>query len=325
MVALDPSVFERFDENGYVVVRGLLDVANDLQPVITEYEALLDRLVAKWRSEGRLSSSHEGLPFTERLSRVVVDGAVPYDLPFDISLPQADITEETPMHHGPAVFDLLRSPRLLDAVEQFVGPEIYSNPVQHTRIKLPEKLLPEASWTGLTARIAWHQDLGVITEESDDTEILTVWFPLTRATEENGCLAVAPGSHREALTRHCRSGDPLTLNQVSIPDRWITEECVPVPMEPGDVLFMHRLTKHCGLPNRGNEVRWSFDLRYQPIGQPTGRPWFPGFVARSHAHPETELTDPEAWADAWRQVRSRLANQGDVAFNRWKQGDPHCA
>ena len=34
-----------------------------------------------------------------------------YDLDFDISLPQADISDATPMHHGPALFDLLRSPR----------------------------------------------------------------------------------------------------------------------------------------------------------------------------------------------------------------------
>tara|TARA_B100000809_G_scaffold230610_1_gene245174 strand:+ start:453 stop:767 length:315 start_codon:yes stop_codon:yes gene_type:complete len=56
------------------------------------------------------------------------------------------------MHHGPALFDLLRSPRLLDFVEQFIGPEIYCNPVQHTRIKLPEAELPKEARTGLSGK-----------------------------------------------------------------------------------------------------------------------------------------------------------------------------
>jgi len=322
---LDSSVFEKFDQDGYVVVRGLLDVERDIRPVIAEYERLLDRLADGWMAAGRLASTKAELPFCDRLLDIVQEAAPAYDLHFDISLPQADITDETPMHHGPAVFDLLRSPRLLDAVEQFVGPEIYSNPVQHARIKLPEHLLPEPSRTGLTAQIALHQDLGVITDDADEIEMLTVWFPITSATIENGCLAVVPGSHHGELSLHCRSRNPLTLHQVSIPENLITDEQVALPMEPGDVLFMHRRTRHCGLTNRSNEVRWSFDLRYHPIGQPTGRRWFPGFVARSRSHPDTELTSADAWAESWRQARHTLARSGDIEFNRWKQGDPRCA
>jgi hypothetical protein len=115
------------------------------------------------------------------------------------------------------------------------------------------------------------------------------------------------------------------MNQVCIPEKLMTEEFVALPMQPGDVLFMHRKTKHRGLPNLSREVRWSFDLRYQPIGQPTGRRWFPGFVARSRLHPETELTSASAWAESWREARRRLAHSGDVEFNRWIQGDPRCA
>ena len=157
-----------YEERGYVVIRGLLDPELDLAPVIAEYDALLDSLVQQWVEEGRMIDTYAGLPFTERILKVVMDAAPAYDLHFDISLPQAAVTEETPMHHGPAVFDLLSSPRLLDAVERFIGPEIFSNPVQHTRIKLPEHRLPEPSRTGLTAEIAWHQDLGVVTTEADD-------------------------------------------------------------------------------------------------------------------------------------------------------------
>jgi len=40
------------------------------------------------------------------------------------------VGEDTPIHLSEAVFNFLRNPRLLDAVETLIGPEIYSNPIQ---------------------------------------------------------------------------------------------------------------------------------------------------------------------------------------------------
>ena len=74
-----------------------------------------------------------------------------------------------------------------------------------------------------------------------------------------------------------------------------------------------------------DQVRLSFDLRYQPIGQPTGRPAFPGFIARSAAHPERVLRDPAAWARSWYEARERLAEQEDPTYNRWRADAPVCA
>ena len=102
-------------------------------------------------------------------------------------------------------------------------------------------------------------------------------------------------------------------------------DAIPVPLKPGDVLFMHKLTMHCSLPNRSNDIRWSFDLRYNPTGQATGRPWFPGFVARSKADPESVLSDPDEWATLWERAGEVLAKSPTPAYNRWRAGDPLCA
>ena len=69
------------------------------------------------------------------------------------------------------------------------------------------------------------------------------------------------------------------------------------------------------------------DLRYNPTGQPTGRPEFPGFVARSRANPETELTDPVEWERSWLETRARMSSHPELvgAFYRWKEGGPGCA
>jgi len=78
-------------------------------------------------------------------------------------------------------------------------------------------------------------------------------------------------------------------------------------MKRGTALFMHRLTMHSSLRNLSNAVRWSFDLRYQPVGQPTGRAWPPAFVARRRADPSQEIRDWRRWADLWWQPRAYVA------------------
>jgi ectoine hydroxylase-related dioxygenase (phytanoyl-CoA dioxygenase family) len=140
---------------------------------------------------------------------------------------------------------------------------------------------------------------------------------------ENGCLIVEPGSHKGGLAAHCRLEDYKGL--YGIPDRFVGENRISVPMVPGDAMFFFSKLKHASLPNISDEIRWSFDLRYNPIGEPTGRPWFPGFVARSQANPASELMDPEIWAGLWREARATLAKGEIPSFNRWSRGDPRCA
>jgi len=100
---------------------------------------------------------------------------------------------------------------------------------------------------------------------------------------------------------------------------------VPVPLKPGAALFMHRRTLHSSLPNESDHVRWSFDLRYNPIGQPTGRALMPGFIARSRSAPETELHDADVWTDLWREARRAMAEGDTPRFNRWDANALVCA
>ena len=269
------------------------------------------------------------MEFGERLTRIYQDSGEVHSQYFDFTLPQKNITYDTPMWHGPAVFDVLTSSPLLDAVESIIGPEIYSNPTQHVRLKPPEALTPVNHETGgiQLGATPWHQDSGTVTEEADDTEILTVWFPIWDADEEAGCLHLVPRSHSEGLLQHCPGGTATSPpGLLHIPgELFRIGHALPMPMRRGSVLFMHRLTCHGSLPNRGNRIRWSMDLRYNPIGQHTGRAAFPGFVARSREHPEMELRDAEVWAQEWRDTRERLARENDPAYNRWPSDDPACA
>ena len=229
---------------------------------------------------------------------------------------------DTPIHLGPAVFDLLRSPRMLAAVESLIGSEIYSNPIQHVRIKPPESIIAkEDENRARVGRTHWHQDSGVGLPEADETQMVTCWVAITEATPENGCLQVLPMSHREGVALHC-----TTTDQVGIPEKLIEQQkAVPIPLQPGGVLFFHPMCKHASLDNRSDAFRWSFDLRYNPIGQPTGRPHFPGFIAQSRANPVSVLNDAEEWAQLWYAARKRLAQVNGIKVHRWDSLDPLCA
>ena len=213
------------------------------------------------------------MPFGQRFERVASEagaagvGWIQY---FDFSLPLGNVRADSPIHLSEAVFNLLSTPKLLDVVEAIVGAEILLNPIHHVRLKPREALVPENLRGGLTSRTAWHQDQGVTLPEADATNLLTVWLPVTEATIENGCLCVIPGSHRTGLATHCPGG-----GQLRIPEPLLAGTPLPLPMRPGSVLLLHRLTEHSSLSNLSDGIRWSFDLRYQPVGQPTGRPVFP--------------------------------------------------
>ena len=323
MRVLTPAQRDQFETEGYVVVDGVLDPVADLAPVMADCEQVLDGLAEVLFREARIQSTYRDLDFADRLIRVCLESGQNFAQDFDISLPQAGVRLDTPMNVSPAAFRLLTTPRLLDLVEDLIGPEIYSNPVQHIRLKLPQRAVAEnGPYSALVSQTPWHQDNGVILPDADESKILTVWVPLNRCTVENGCLQVFPGSHRSGLIAHCPVAKGLTISESLLP----ANTPLPLPMHAGSVLLMTSRTVHSSLDNRTeNEVRISFDLRYQPVGQPTGRPAFPGFVARSTACPESVMRDPAAWASLWLAARACLAGESDPTFNRWKAGVGVCA
>lgn len=313
---------EQFDSLGYVVVDEIFEPERDLDPAIAEYDHVLDRLATELYASGEISSTFPDLEFSARLARIYAETGKVYAKYFDLSLPQRGVRHDTPFWTGPAVFALLRHEGVLDRLESLIGPEIYANPVQHIRLVPPVDKVPNDPKTGepLLITTPWHQDNGVVTEDADDTALITVWFPLLDVAEEDGCLMVVPGSHRNGLLTHCGSG------RLRVPDQLVDAQLArPLPMRRGSVLFMHRRTLHSALPNRSGQVRRSFDLRYQPVGQPTGRDAFPGFVARSRRDPESELRDANAWTALWLEARRALADSDQPRFNRWDPNAAVCA
>ena len=321
MPGLSEGQIAQFTDEGYLVIEDVLDPQGDLEPVVKEYTVILDQLATNLFEAGQISATYSDVPFAKRLTQIQVESGDSYFQHFDIALPKRGVKERTPISVGPAVFNLLRNETLLDIVESLIGPEILANPIQHVRLSPPVEIAPgnPANENTEVTPVWFHQDNAFMMPDADSTEVVTVWFPLSDVDVENGCLAVVPFSHCDGLKLHCNPG-------VSIPAQLTrVEEAVPVPMSKGGVLLMHRLMHHGPLPNQSDTVRWSFDLRYNPAGQPSGREVQPGFIARSRSRPETEIRDPEEWAALWHQTRASLAGQSDPVYERWSSDEPGCA
>src|SRR5438094_13760 len=100
---------DRFEAQGYLIVEDVLDPAEDLDPVVREYESVLDDLCDRWVADGTIKSAHRDLPFAKRFAAVLNEAGADARMMsyFDIALPFSGVTEQTPIHLGPAVFGLL--------------------------------------------------------------------------------------------------------------------------------------------------------------------------------------------------------------------------
>ena len=315
---LSTAQIEFYRANGYLVVEDVLDQTNILDPVRREYSDLMDRLYAEWFAEGRVTQSPDGMDFVQKLTQSYA-AKCDWFQPMDISLPADRITETTPMHFGKAVFDMLTAPRLLDLVQDLIGAEITSTPIQHVRIKPPSTMLFSDENRPHLDQTAWHQDRAVAHAEADQTDMVTIWIAVTDATVENGCLQVVSTVH-DTMLPHC------PMKQTAIAEGYLDmDRAIPLPVKSGGIVVLDPMLPHSSLANVTDGIRWSFDVRYNQTGQPTGRAHFPEFVARSGANPERELQDWKVWKTMWETARSRISEQPHIELHRWDSSAPACA
>lgn len=304
----------RFEADGYLVVPDVLS-ADLLTRLRAEYATLLDQLYAGWQEQGLVPPCNGD--FFDKLLTCYRAGCDWFQ-PMDISLPGDAIAADCPFHFGPAVFDMMTCPGLLDVVQDLIGPEITSNPIQHVRLKPPAVDLSDTETRAHITATDWHQDRAVALADADSTQMVTVWLAITDATLDNGCLQVIPG--RPQMYPHCPK------RQTAIADGCLDlTQATPLPVSAGGAVIFHPLTPHASLVNMSDRFRWSFDIRYNVTGQPTGRAHFPEFVARSLRAPDNVLSDWQALQALWDRARADLAARPHIPIHRWSADAPACA
>ena len=104
----------------------------------------------------------------------------------------------------------------------------------------------------------WHQDCAYFNYPVGTT-VVGVWIAIDAATEENGCLHIIPGSHREGPIPHFRRRDwQICDTDVAVPRN------VTVPLNPGGCLFWHGMTHHGSPTNQSAHRRRALQYHYRP-------------------------------------------------------------
>jgi phytanoyl-CoA hydroxylase len=291
-----PEQARDYRERGVVVVPDLFDAA-DLSPLQAEIESWIDERARSLQRQGHLDELCEDEPFERRYAAL-----------FERS-PWIGAGLDVHLMRGPELFAFLRNDRLLDAMECLIGPEITLSPVHHLRAKLPQPLVPEPIETYLN--VPWHQDSGVLWEEADPVPIVSVWIPLVDANAANGCMQAMPGVFRTGHLPHQAEGGTMIV-PTALPE--VAAETLSCPR--GGAVFQDKFTPHRSTPNRTALVRWSLDARYQPTGEPTGRPFHPAVVLRSRKNPSTEVRDWAVWDRAWGDALAALADRPPPVAHR---------
>jgi hypothetical protein len=149
--------------------------------------------------------------------------------------------------------DLVRHPRILDAVADLYGPDLLC---WTTNFFIKEKESP--------AFVSWHQDSTYWGLSRPD--VVTAWVAFTAAHEANGAMQVIPGSHRldqiphrDTFAKH----NLLTRGQevaVEVDER----KAARLDLEPGEMSLHHVRLVHGSPPNTSDDRRIGFAIRYIP-------------------------------------------------------------
>jgi ectoine hydroxylase-related dioxygenase (phytanoyl-CoA dioxygenase family) len=96
---------------------------------------------------------------------------------------------------------------------------------------------------------AWHQDEDYI--PTRDRSLIGAWISLDRATTDNGCLWVLPGSHKHGIIwdQHWHADRRFDCAEESGGFPYRDEESIPVQVEAGSVVFFNGYLLHRSLPN----------------------------------------------------------------------------
>lgn len=144
-------------------------------------------------------------------------------------------------------------PRLLDAVEAFIGPNI---------VLFASHLICKAKGDGLA--VPWHQDGNYWPLEP--MNVVTLWLAIDESTAQNGCMQVLPGSHRQGPLEHVDDEHPQNkvLHQTIRPGLFDPAGAVNLELRPGDCSFHAPFLIHGSTPNTSAKRRAGLTMRFMP-------------------------------------------------------------
>lgn len=148
---------------------------------------------------------------------------------------------------------LCAHPKILDAVEPFIGPNI---------VLFASHIISKAKGDGLA--VPWHQD--AIYWPLEPMQVITVWLAIDDSTVENGCMRVIPGTHTLGPIEHIEVEHPETkVLHLELPSEYVDEsKAVDCLIPRGGCSFHAPYLIHGSAPNTSSKRRCGYTMRFMP-------------------------------------------------------------
>ncbi len=167
---------------------------------------------------------------------------------------QADVKWRSQGHlHSPWLNSLIRHPRILDAVEDVIGPNIM---VWTSTFFIKE---PNSA-----TYAAWHQDAGYF--GLAPYEQVCAWIALTDASKEAGCMEQLSFKGAPKLYHHSPLGLANSINRAgqTIMEPFDDSNPTAMALPAGSFSLHHELAVHRSAPNHAAHRRVGIGLNYIP-------------------------------------------------------------
>ena len=155
--------------------------------------------------------------------------------------------------HSPWFNDLVRHPRILDAIEDVIGPDIL---VWTSTFFIKE---PHSKTFA-----AWHQDGAFF--GLDPSDQICAWVALTNASKEAGCMEMLSGKGAPRLYHHEAMGLKNSINRAgqTIVEPFDKSAPTAMALKAGEFSLHHELAVHRSAPNHAAHRRVGIGLNYVP-------------------------------------------------------------
>lgn len=153
------------------------------------------------------------------------------------------------------LLDIVLSDEVIDLVEPVVGPDIglWST---HFIAKQPKvgKATP------------WHEDSSYWNGRvSTMAGIVTIWLALDRATKDNGCMAVIPGTHDNGFSNYAPVDEGQNIfNSEIVADEIDEAKAVYLELEPNHCSLHEGRIIHGAKANTSDTRRAGYTIRFFP-------------------------------------------------------------
>jgi ectoine hydroxylase len=150
--------------------------------------------------------------------------------------------------------------RLIDPCKDLLGEEdivLFTEKINYKRAKRGGPII-------------LHQDYPYWAAFTDiASRVVTAMLFLDEANAKNGCLEVAPGTHREGVQKRWETTG--LRNREMDTATFDVHRLVPLEVPAGSVVFFNAFLVHRSLPNTSEQDRRALLYSYQPAGNPHAR------------------------------------------------------